>query len=111
MSLAKVLVIVDDWVNVQNVQEAWWVALNNIAPERDARFTMGPMDVLDHSSRTFTYGSKMGLDATRKLPEEGFVREWPKVIEMDVATKARVDGMWPTLGVGHDVRSKGDYAR
>jgi 4-hydroxy-3-polyprenylbenzoate decarboxylase len=47
MSLAKVLVIVDHWVDVRNPQEAWWVALNNIDPERDARFTMGPMDVLD----------------------------------------------------------------
>ena len=50
MSLAKVLIVVDDWVNVRNPQEAWWVALNNIDPERDTRFTMGPMDVLDHSS-------------------------------------------------------------
>lgn len=99
MSLAKVLVIVDAWVNVRNPQEAWWVALNNIDPERDARFTMGPMDVLDHSSRTFTYGSKMGLDATRKLPEEGFTREWPAVITMDDETKARVDAMWNTLGI------------
>jgi 4-hydroxy-3-polyprenylbenzoate decarboxylase len=99
MSLAKVLVVVDAWVNVRNPQEAWWVALNNIDPERDTRFTMGPIDVLDHSSRAFTYGSKMGIDATRKLPEEGFTREWPPVIEMDAATKARVDEMWPTLGI------------
>jgi 4-hydroxy-3-polyprenylbenzoate decarboxylase len=99
MSLAKVLVIVDEWVNVRDPQEAWWVALNNIDPERDARFTMGPMDVLDHSSRTFTYGSKMGLDATRKLPEEGFTREWPEVIVMDEQTKRRVDAMWPSLGI------------
>jgi 4-hydroxy-3-polyprenylbenzoate decarboxylase len=100
MSLAKVLVVVDEWVNVRNPQEAWWVALNNIDPERDTRFTLGPMDVLDHSSRAFTYGSKMGLDATRKLPEEGFTREWPAVIEMDAATKATVDAMWPSLGIG-----------
>ena len=100
MSLAKVLIVVDDWVNVRNPREAWWVALNNIDPQRDARFTMGPMDVLDHSSRAFTYGSKMGLDATRKLPEEGFVREWPDVIAMDDATKRRVDGMWNELGLG-----------
>jgi 4-hydroxy-3-polyprenylbenzoate decarboxylase len=99
MSLAKVLVVVDDWVNVRNPQEAWWVALNNIDPERDARFTMGPMDVLDHSSRAFTYGSKMGLDATKKLPEEGFVREWPGVIEMDAETKAKVDAKWNRLGI------------
>jgi 4-hydroxy-3-polyprenylbenzoate decarboxylase len=100
MSLAKVLVIVDDWVNVRDPQEAWWVALNNIDPQRDARFTMGPMDVLDHSSRAFTYGSKMGLDATRKLPEEGFVREWPAVIEMDPAVKQAVDARWSRLGIG-----------
>jgi 4-hydroxy-3-polyprenylbenzoate decarboxylase len=99
MSLAKVLVVVDDWVDVRNPQEAWWVALNNIDPERDARFTMGPMDVLDHSSRAFTYGSKMGLDATKKFPEEGFVREWPGVITMDPAVKSTVDAMWTRLGI------------
>jgi 4-hydroxy-3-polyprenylbenzoate decarboxylase len=41
----------------------------------------------------------MGLDATRKLPEEGFVREWPAVITMDSETKRRVDGMWSELGL------------
>jgi 4-hydroxy-3-polyprenylbenzoate decarboxylase len=104
MSLAKVLVVVDKWVNVRDPREAWWVALNNIDPERDTRFTMGPMDVLDHSSRAFTYGSKMGIDATRKLPEEGFTREWPPVIEMDAATRKRVDAMWTKLGIPGDVR-------
>jgi 4-hydroxy-3-polyprenylbenzoate decarboxylase len=99
MSLAKVLVILDKEVNVRNPQEAWWVALNNIDPERDTRFTMGPMDVLDHSSRAFTYGSKMGIDATRKWPEEGFTRNWPKVIAMDSATRNKVDAMWTQLGI------------
>ncbi|MDQ3516953.1 MAG: menaquinone biosynthesis decarboxylase [Gemmatimonadota bacterium] len=99
MSLAKVLIVVDKEVNVRDPKEAWWVALNNIDPERDTRFTMGPMDVLDHSSRAFTYGSKMGIDATRKWPEEGFTREWPKLIAMDEATRTRVDSMWPKLGI------------
>ncbi|MBX6333197.1 MAG: menaquinone biosynthesis decarboxylase [Gemmatimonadaceae bacterium] len=99
MSLAKVIVVVDKEVNVRDPQEAWWIALNNIDPERDTRFTMGPVDVLDHSSRAFTYGSKMGIDGTRKWPEEGFTREWPKVIAMDEATKRRVDAMWPALGI------------
>jgi 4-hydroxy-3-polyprenylbenzoate decarboxylase len=99
MSLAKVLVIVDKWVNVRDPQEAWWVALNNIDPQRDARFSMGPIDVLDHSSRAFTYGSKIGFDATRKWPEEGFSREWPALIEMDAATKERVSAMWSRLGI------------
>ena len=100
MSLAKVIVVLDKEVNVRNVQEAWWVALNHIDPERDVRFSMGPIDVLDHSSRAFTYGSKMGIDATRKWPEEGFTRNWPKRIEMDPDTKTRVDAMWAQLGVG-----------
>jgi len=99
MSLAKVLVILDKGVNVQDEKEAWWIALNNLDPERDVRFTMGPMDVLDHSARAFTYGSKMGLDATRKWPEEGFTRNWPKLIEMDEATKERVDAIWSRLGL------------
>ena len=99
MALAKVIVVVDKEVNVQDPDEAWWVALNNIDPERDTRFTMGPMDVLDHSSRAFTYGSKMGIDATRKWPEEGFAREWPARIEMDAETKGRVDAMWGRLGI------------
>jgi 4-hydroxy-3-polyprenylbenzoate decarboxylase len=106
MSLAKVIVVVDKEVNVRNVQEAWWVALNHIDPERDVRFSMGPIDVLDHSSRAFTYGSKMGIDATRKWPEEGFTRNWPKVIEMDAATKARVDTMWSKLGLGPNERAE-----
>lgn len=99
MALAKVIVVVDKDVNVRDPDEVWWVALNNIDPERDVRFTMGPIDVLDHSSRGFTYGSKMGIDATRKWKEEGFTREWPERIRMDEETKARVDRMWEKLGI------------
>jgi 4-hydroxy-3-polyprenylbenzoate decarboxylase len=97
MSLAKVLVVVDKDVNVRNPVEAWWVALNNMDPQRDVRFTMGPVDVLDHASRAFTYGSKMGIDATRKWPEEGFTRAWPQVISMDAATRQAVDAKWASL--------------
>ncbi len=99
MSLAKVIVVLDKDVNVGDPFEAWWVTLNNIDPQRDTHFTMGPVDVLDHSSRAFTYGSKMGIDATRKFPEEGFTRNWPRLIEMDAATKASVDAMWSELGL------------
>ena len=99
MSLAKVIVVVDRDINVQDPEEAWWVALNHIDPERDVRFTMGPIDVLDHASRGFTYGSKMGIDATRKWPEEGFSREWPQRIVMDAQTKQRIDELWPRLGI------------
>jgi 4-hydroxy-3-polyprenylbenzoate decarboxylase len=99
MSLAKLIVVVDEDVNVRDPYEAWWVTLNNIDPQRDTQFTMGPMDVLDHSSRAFSYGSKMGIDATRKWPEEGFTRNWPRKIVMDPAVKAKVDAMWTELGI------------
>ncbi|MFQ5551401.1 MAG: menaquinone biosynthesis decarboxylase [Gemmatimonadales bacterium] len=99
MSLAKVIVVVDADVNVRDPDEVWWVALNNIDPQRDARFTMGPIDVLDHSARAFTYGSKMGIDATKKMREEGFEREWPDRIVMDPDTVRSVDGIWPDLGI------------
>lgn len=99
MSLAKVIVVLDHDVNVRDPEEAWWVALNHIDPERDVRFTMGPIDVLDHSSRAFTYGSKMGIDATTKWKEEGFTRQWPRRIVMDPDTRARVDALWEKLGI------------
>ena len=106
MSLAKLIVVLDRDVNVRDPEEAWWVALNHIDPERDVRFGLGPIDVLDHSSRAFTYGSKMGIDATVKWKEEGFEREWPDRIEMDDATRATVDAMWDELGI--DLRRHGD---
>ena len=99
MSLAKVIVVVDDVVDVQNVQETWWYALGNIDPERDVRFAKGPVDDLDHASQHASFGSKMGIDGTRKWPEEGFTRRWPEMIEMDSATKARVDHCWKELGI------------
>lgn len=99
MSLAKVIVVLDEWVDVRNVPEAWWVALNNIDPQRDVMFTRGPIDVLDHASRAFTFGSKMGIDGTRKWPEEGFERNWPEVIRMDPAIREFVDAAWPELGI------------
>ena len=72
-------------------------ALNNIDPQRDMEFVMGPVDSLDHASRLPGYGSKVGIDATRKWPEEGFTRAWPDEIEMSAEVKARVDALWPRL--------------
>lgn len=102
MSLAKVIVVLDKDVNVRDADEAWWVALNHIDPQRDVRFTMGPIDVLDHAARAFTYGSKMGIDATTKWREEGFERAWPERIVMDDTTRARIDAIWPELGIRVD---------
>jgi 4-hydroxy-3-polyprenylbenzoate decarboxylase len=86
-------------VNVQDTREVAWKALNNIDPERDIQFVLGPIDSLDHASRLPNYGSKMGIDATRKWPQEGFARPWPDVIEMTPEVKKRVDELWKKAGL------------
>jgi len=83
----------------QNYSEVAWKALNNIDPERDIEFVKGPVDSLDHSSRLPNFGSKMGIDATRKWPGEGFTRPWPSVIEMSQDVKRRVDELWKKAGL------------
>ncbi|HUS20001.1 MAG TPA: UbiD family decarboxylase [Terriglobales bacterium] len=95
----KCIIVVDEDVNVQDIGEVTLKALNHIDPERDIQFTMGPVDSLDHASRMPNYGSKVGVDATRKWASEGFTRPWPDEIVMDEATKARVDKMWKDLGI------------
>jgi 4-hydroxy-3-polyprenylbenzoate decarboxylase len=96
---SKVIVVVDEDVDVQNVSEVAWKALNNIDPERDIQFVMGPVDSLDHSSRLANYGSKMGVDATKKWPEEGFTRPWPDVIKMSEDVRQKVDLLWKKAGL------------
>jgi 4-hydroxy-3-polyprenylbenzoate decarboxylase len=96
---SKCIVVVDEDVDVQNVCEVAWKALNNIDPQRDIEFVMGPVDSLDHSSRLPNYGSKMGVDATRKWATEGFTRPWPDVIRMSDEVKARVDQLWKLAGL------------
>jgi 4-hydroxy-3-polyprenylbenzoate decarboxylase len=96
---SKCIIVVDEEVDVQNVSEVAWKALNNIDPERDIQFVMGPVDSLDHSSRLINYGSKMGVDATKKWPQEGFNRPWPDVITMSPDVRKRVDDLWKKAGL------------
>ena len=96
---SKVIVVVDEDVDVQNVEETAWRALNNIDPQRDIEFVMGPIDSLDHASRLPDFGSKMGIDATRKWKQEGFTRPWPEVIRMSPGVKQRVDALWKKAGL------------
>ncbi|HZU30738.1 MAG TPA: UbiD family decarboxylase [Candidatus Angelobacter sp.] len=95
----KCIVVVDEDVNVQDIGEVVLKVFNNIDPERDIQFTLGPVDSLDHASRLPNFGSKMGIDATRKWPTEGFARPWPDEILMDEKTKAMVDKKWKELGI------------
>ncbi len=96
---SKCIVVVDEDVDVQNVSEVAWKALNNIDPQRDIEFSLGPIDSLDHSSRLPNYGSKMGIDATTKWPSEGFQRRWPNVIQMSPEVVERVDELWKRAGL------------
>jgi 4-hydroxy-3-polyprenylbenzoate decarboxylase len=100
MMFTKTIVVVDRDVDVRNAAEVVWRALTAIDPERDIELVKGPVDELDFASRLPCFGSKMGIDATRKGPEEGFARRWPDPIEMSPEVRARVDRLWPALGIG-----------
>ncbi len=95
----KCVVVVDEDCDVQDIAEVALRVFNNIDPERDIQFTMGPIDSLDHSSRYPNYGSKMGVDATRKWKTEGFDRPWPDEITMSDDVKRRVDARWKEFGI------------
>jgi len=99
MMFTKILIIVDDDVNVHDLSEVTWVAGNHIDPKRDVIFVEGPVDVLDHAAPIMGYGSKMGIDATKKWRSEGFERDWPDPIVMDEKTKRYIDSIWQKLGI------------
>lgn len=99
MMFTKILLIVDHDVNVQDLSEVTWVVGNHIDPKRDAIFVEGPVDVLDHAAPVMGFGSKMGIDATRKWRSEGFEREWPDAIVMDDKIKQYIDSIWEKLGI------------
>jgi 4-hydroxy-3-polyprenylbenzoate decarboxylase len=99
LSLAKTVVILDEWVDVHNPNEAAWQALGNVDWSRDVVIADGPVDQLDHASYHSSFGGKIGIDATAKLPEEGYTRRWPDRVRMDPEVKARVDALWPDLGL------------
>ncbi len=99
MMFTKIIVVVDHDVNVHDPAEVCWIAGNHIDPKRDVIFVEGPVDVLDHAAPLMGYGSKMGIDATRKWPGEGFEREWPGAIAMDEKTKKYIDSIWEKLGI------------
>ena len=100
MSLAKTIIVVDHFVNVQNVSEVAWRVANNIDPAQDILMTSGPLDDLDHATPTPKYGSKVGIDATQKGPSEGRQREWPPDIVMSPEIKELVDRKWTDYGIG-----------
>lgn len=100
MAFTKFIVVVDEHVNVHDEQDVLFHLFSNCDPARDTEIVRGPVDILDHASPDLGAGSKIGFDATVKLPAEGKVRTWPKELEMDPATKELVSRRWKEYGLG-----------
>lgn len=97
MMFSKYIVIVDDDCDVHNTSEVLFRLCANTDPQRDSTFIKNPTDALDHAQSIACMGTHMGFDATRKLPSEGYTREWPELLQMDAAVKTRVDALLATL--------------
>lgn len=99
LSFTKFVIVVDKSVNPHDVSAVALAVFNNCDPKRDFSYVEGPVDTLNHAAPVRDFGSKVCIDATAKMKEEGYTRVWPEEIEMDGATKSKVDGMWKELGI------------
>lgn len=99
LSLSRCVIVVDHDVDVHDVSQVAFRAFSNVDPARDMLLVDGPVDALDHAAPYFAYGSKIGFDATRKLPGEGQVRPWPDEIRMSEDIRALVDRRWAEYGI------------
>jgi 4-hydroxy-3-polyprenylbenzoate decarboxylase len=98
LSLTKVVVIVDDDVNVHNMQEVLWAVTSRFDPARDVVIIPeAPTDSLDHSAYRQNLAGKLGIDATKKWREEGYEREWPDAVEMSEDVKRKIDAIWDEI--------------
>jgi 4-hydroxy-3-polyprenylbenzoate decarboxylase len=97
MMFSKYIVVVDEDCDVHETSEVLFRLCANTDPARDTTFVKSPCDALDHAPSVANMGSHMGIDATRKMPEEGYGREWPKLLRMDDAVIARVDKLMRDL--------------
>ncbi len=93
MMFSKYIVVVDEDCDVHNTSEVLFRLCANTDPQRDSTFIKSPCDSLDHAPTVPNIGSHMGFDATRKLPGEGYTRNWPDLVKMDPAIKTRVDAL------------------
>jgi 4-hydroxy-3-polyprenylbenzoate decarboxylase len=99
MMYTKLIVVVDHDVDLRDLSMVAWRVFNNIDARRDLVLSDGPLDALDHSSPLPRYGTRLGVDATRKGPGEGHDREWPEPLVMDAAVKELVDRRWRAYGI------------
>ena len=100
MSFTKVVIVVDGDVDVHDMGQVLWAVTTRIDPARDVLLIPNtPTDTLDHASSIPNLGSKMGIDATIKREDEGFMREWPRVLSMREDIKKMVDEKWGSYGL------------
>jgi len=100
MMFAKTIIVLDNDVDVQDLKEVLWATTTRFDPAKDVTIIdRAPTDTLDHASPLSNLGSKMGIDATRKGPDEGFDREWPEALKMEAKVIKRIDGLWGEMGL------------
>jgi 4-hydroxy-3-polyprenylbenzoate decarboxylase len=100
LALTKIVIIVDHDVNVHDMNEVIWAITTRTDAARDTVIiNNAPTDTLDPASPRVNLGSKLGIDATQKTREEGFVREIQEQVKVDQNTKEIVDSKWPNYGL------------
>jgi 4-hydroxy-3-polyprenylbenzoate decarboxylase len=99
LSLSKLVVVVDADCDVHDYSEVAWRAFGNVDYAHDLLLTSGPVDHLDHSAYSQFWGGKLGIDATRKLPTEGYTRDWPEMLVQDPEVVERVTQRWKEYGL------------
>lgn len=99
MMFSKFIIVVDEHVDVHDEQQVLFQVGANVDPRRDVVIVDGPVDILDHAAPCEGAGSKMGIDATKKIPGEGLIRRWPGELEMSEAVKQQVARRWAELGL------------
>jgi 4-hydroxy-3-polyprenylbenzoate decarboxylase len=99
LSLSKLVVVVDADCDVHDYSEVAWRAFGNVDYAHDLLLTSGPVDHLDHSAYSQFWGGKLGIDATRKLPTEGYARDWPEMLVQDPSVVERVTQRWKEYGL------------
>jgi 4-hydroxy-3-polyprenylbenzoate decarboxylase len=104
LSLLKCIVVVDSFVDVHDYAQVFFHACANVDPDRDLVLTTGPLDQLDHAAQSNSFGGKIGIDATQKLPSEAS-RPWPDRIVMTQEVRSLVDRRWHEYGFANLVPS------
>jgi 4-hydroxy-3-polyprenylbenzoate decarboxylase len=95
----KFIIVTDEDINIRNWEDVIWAITTRMDPTRDTvMIDNTPIDYLDFASPVSGLGSKMGLDATNKMPGETN-REWGEPIQMSTDVKQRIDTLWHELGI------------